>query len=75
MPWNADVELQTISAHFERVPERRTHAVAGIGQPPRPAHACGSHPVDLVDGDLRFAAECLVIRRNPRPCHTIVSVD
>src|ERR1700735_2715740 len=69
MPWNADSPLQT--ALTERVPERRTHAVAGIGQHESEAHACGSHSVDLVDGDLRFAAECLVIRRNPRPCHTI----
>src|SRR4051794_14452694 len=29
------------------------------------------HPVDLVDGDLGFAAERLVICRYPRPCHAI----
>ena len=68
MAWDADSPAQ--AAFTERVPECRAQAIAGISQDTSEAHAGGSHPIDLLNGDLRFAAEDVLLRWNPRPCHT-----
>ena len=69
MPRNADSPLQT--ALTERVPEWRTHAVAGIGK-----DASEGVRRRLSSGRprrwrSRVRSECLVVWRNPRPCHAI----
>lgn len=63
MTRDADRPVQTTLA--ERMPKRRTQAMTGIGQYTSEPHAGGSDPIDLVDGDLRLAAESLSVRWNP----------
>jgi hypothetical protein len=55
MTRNTDSPLQP--ALTERLPERRTQTVAGIGQHAPEPYAGGFDPVDLVDCNLRLAPE------------------
>jgi hypothetical protein len=64
---NADSPAQ--AAFTERLSELRAQATASIRQPTAEAHAAGSHSVDLLNGELGFTSERLLLRWNSRPCH------
>src|SRR5215469_9332098 len=57
MTWDADSPKQT--AFTQRLTEWCAQAIAGIREHAPEAHAGGSHAIDLLDRNLRFAAQRL----------------